>query len=627
MGAGSARPKGAEADVRYGRVGIGADGYRASMDDSNEVDASRSGLGRWLRATVGTVCIVLGLTLLGRPLTTATVIVLAIAAGFVVAGVSDLIEARTSDRRAVDTVVAVAWVVAGVVLVASPRITLAVLLLLVGIGLMVRGVLRVLSALRESADQRGMSGILGVATVLFGVLALALPDVSFFVVAVGFGGWLVLHGLSELWAASLGHRDGRARTRETGTGRRGVLGRWVRVVGAVVSLAVAVGLSALALSLRDAVAAVDAFYTPPASVSGAVGALLRTEPFTREVPGGALAWRILYTTTRDDGQRAVASALVVTPEDPAVRTGAAIVWTHGTTGYARHCAPSLQRQPFESGALFSLDRILEQGWTLVATDYIGLGTQGPHTYLIGQGEAHAALDAMRAARQLDALTLDGRSVVWGHSQGGGAALWAGVLAPSYAPEIDLLGVAALAPVSDLHGLLDTLPDVPGGAIFASYVLAAYSQTYPDVDWDRYVHPGASTFLTKASTRCLSDPALLLSVVESLAIDDDVPWYTADPGTGPFGQRLTQNTPPPGVEAPLLIGQGLVDPLIVPAMQERYVAGVCAAGHQVDYRTYEGRDHVGLVTADSPLIAELLAWTQDRLAGAEPAPSSICATSP
>src|SRR6516165_5881755 len=47
--------------------------------------------------------------------------------------------------------------------------------------------------------------------------------------------------------------------------------------------------------------------------------------------------------------------------------------------------------------------------------------------LIGEGEARAALDSVRAARQMAELTLDMRTVVWGHLQGGHAALWPALL--------------------------------------------------------------------------------------------------------------------------------------------------------------------------------------------------------
>ena len=64
------------------------------------------------------------------------------------------------------------------------------------------------------------------------------------------------------------------------------------------------------------------------------------EPFTREVPDDAQAWRILYTTTGVDGLVRVASGLVVVPTGCDGRPGPAFDWEHGTTGCAQHSAPT-----------------------------------------------------------------------------------------------------------------------------------------------------------------------------------------------------------------------------------------------------------------------------------------------
>ncbi|MBV9168777.1 MAG: hypothetical protein JOZ81_01675 [Chloroflexi bacterium] len=64
-------------------------------------------------------------------------------------------------------------------------------------------------------------------------------------------------------------------------------------------------------------------------------------------------------------------------------------------------------------SLFVLDQVIEQGWVLVATDYTGLGTAGPHPYLIGPGEAYSVLDAVRAGRSIPGLALDSDVVVCG----------------------------------------------------------------------------------------------------------------------------------------------------------------------------------------------------------------------
>jgi hypothetical protein len=65
-----------------------------------------------------------------------------------------------------------------------------------------------------------------------------------------------------------------------------------------------------------------------------------------------------------------------------------------------------------------------------------------------------------------------------------------------------------------------------------------------------------------------------------------------------------------------VAQGLDDDLVLPSVQRGFVTRLCRAGQPVDFRTYPGRDHVGVVADDSALIPELLQWTEERLSGAE-----------
>jgi pimeloyl-ACP methyl ester carboxylesterase len=314
----------------------------------------------------------------------------------------------------------------------------------------------------------------------------------------------------------------------------------------------------------------------------------------------------------------VASALVVVPSAK-VRDGIPVIaWAHGTTGAAPGCAPTVI-DPFESGAFFNLDQVLDNGWAFVATDYVGLGTASPHPYLIGQGEGRSVLDSVRAAHQLTDVTLGDDTVVWGHSQGGHAALWTGILAPTYAPDVKVHGVAALAPASNLPGLIDNLGNVTGGELFASYVIDSYSRIYPDVTYREYVRAGAQPIVREMAGRCLAEKSTLLSVLTITSLDKTI--WNDDPNRGAFAARLQQNIPSGRIAAPLLIGQGGADSLVVPSAQDAYVKARCDAGQQVDYRTYAGRDHVPLVEPDSPAIPELVQWTKDRLAGA--APKNTC----
>jgi pimeloyl-ACP methyl ester carboxylesterase len=228
------------------------------------------------------------------------------------------------------------------------------------------------------------------------------------------------------------------------------------------------------------------------------------------------------------------------------------------------------------------------------------------------------LDSVLAARELDepgvTLSTD-QTVVWGHSQGGHAALWTGILAPDYAPDASVIGVAAAAPASNLTGLVGNLEEIPGGALFASYVVEGYTETYDDVDAGDYVRPSARIPVEELAARCLEEPGTLISVVETLLFERSV--FDRPLTEGAFGERLDENIPRGPIDVPLLLAQGEDDQLVLPSAQADYVAERCAAGGQVDYRTYPGKDHVPLVEADSPYIDDLVAWTQDRLDGKRP----------
>jgi acetyl esterase/lipase len=356
------------------------------------------------------------------------------------------------------------------------------------------------------------------------------------------------------------------------------------------------------------------FYEPPANVPAEPGQLLRSEPFTLTVPDGAQAWRILYTTTREDGTPAVASGLVLAATNLLDGPRPVIAWTHGTTGIARQCAPSLLDSPFGAGALPALDQIIAEGWVLVATDYVGLGTPGPHPYLVGEVEARSALDAVRAAMQMPELTLDNKVVVWGHSQGGHAALWTGQIAPTYAPDVSVVGVVALAPASDLKALFERGEGTLFGDLISSLVVTAYSEVYPDVSFDELVNPDAQPFVQVIVGGCTipvgPDAAKLLAAATQLPR----PLFVSDPYSGAYGQRLVENTPSDPIAAPLFVGQGLDDSAVLPDVQAAYVQARCDAGQVMTYHTYAGRDHGGVVASDSPLIPDLLAFTKDAFAG-------------
>jgi pimeloyl-ACP methyl ester carboxylesterase len=162
---------------------------------------------------------------------------------------------------------------------------------------------------------------------------------------------------------------------------------------------------------------------------------------------------------------------------PAWAAGRTVLsWGHPTTGTAADCAPSRGFDPY--ALIEGMRLLLDRGYTIAATDYVGMGTDGPDSYLVGDTGGNAVLDAVRAARTSPAAHASTDVVLWGHSQGGQAVLFAAQRAPQYAPELDIEAVAVAAPAADLTALLSDHIDDISGVTIGSYTFAAYARSTP-----------------------------------------------------------------------------------------------------------------------------------------------------
>jgi pimeloyl-ACP methyl ester carboxylesterase len=359
---------------------------------------------------------------------------------------------------------------------------------------------------------------------------------------------------------------------------------------------------------------IDAFYDPPAEITAAPGTLLRSEPLVdRVLPAGSQAWRLQYATTMPDGAPAVAVATVLAPSVLPAAPMPVIAWDHGTIGLVQRCLPSLTTVPF--AAIPAIPRAMAAQWAVVAPDYQP-DANGIHPFLIGEGEARSTLDAVRAAHQVPGLALDPRTVLWGHSQGGHAALWTTMLAPTYAPDITLVGTAAIAPAADLRGLLE----MHGGDAVASgigaFLVNAYSAYYPDVAYDEAVRETARETGRDLATRCpldAQDAPEMTSLIEGLGGES----LLARPLDDALAARLAENTPSGPFSVPVLIAQGLEDEVVFPAATDAWVAARCQTGAALEYWRLPGQDHRSIVAPGSPLEDPLIAWTHQRFAGDAP----------
>ena len=346
----------------------------------------------------------------------------------------------------------------------------------------------------------------------------------------------------------------------------------------------------------------------------------RVDDYSGEVPAGAAAVRVLYTATYSDGSPALASAVVAYPTSPTDEPRPVLAWQHGTTGVARSCAPSAGPEALTEYAIPGISRAMERGWVVVATDYPGQGTPGRYPYLIGEGEGRATLDAIRAAQQIEDAHASLNAWIWGHSQGGHASLWAAQIAADYAPEVTIIGVAALSAASDPLMLSERITGGQSTAltrVVISLVLVPYADEYPDVSLASAVHPAGQGIVETFASRCVIERSTVVSVLVASALAWDAPLYRINVVSGPMHERLSQNIADGIVAAPLFLGQGIDDEVIPITMQRALDAKLCASGRTVETHEYPGRSHMGVIAEDSPLIDDLFAWADAVAAGAAP----------
>ena len=354
---------------------------------------------------------------------------------------------------------------------------------------------------------------------------------------------------------------------------------------------------------------VGEFYdTPDPLPAGEPGTLIKHERMLG-APIGAIAWRVLYHSTDVNGNDVPVSGLVIAPTGAGPAGGRPVVaWGHPTTGSDRHCAPSAALDPWL--LIEGLHSLLEAGYVVTATDYPGMGAHGDPSFLIGASEGNAVLDSVRAAGAIDGAHANNKLLLWGHSQGGHAALFAAQNARTYAPDLDLVGVAVAAPAAELGELLDAdIGDVSGITIGA-YAFDTYQRVYDG--------PALTTVLTEAGAAATPEMAKLClfrdnSHLHRIARPLIGDYVANEPTTTePWQDWLSENTPGAvAIDVPIFVVQGETDTLVVPSTTDTYVEKLCASGEHVYYDKIPKTGH-GLVALKS--IHKVKAWYADLLAG-------------
>jgi pimeloyl-ACP methyl ester carboxylesterase len=355
------------------------------------------------------------------------------------------------------------------------------------------------------------------------------------------------------------------------------------------------------------------FYDTPANLAATKpGDLLRREVFTGyALPKGTKALRILYHSLSAEGKDVATSAAVLIPAGPAPKDGwPVIAWAHGTSGVARQCAPSAMKDVYYGDE--GLSDMLGAGLAIVATDYHGLGTQGPHQYVNKTAQAHDVIYSIPAARAAEP-SLGKRWVADGHSQGG-LASWGVAELQADLKDPGYLGAVSVAGAIRMQGLLAHLSEATEAGFYMPMMAFGVKARFPDFD--------PSTMLTE---RALKHYAAVTSkgcwFYAYASYIGDQPgamlksgWTELPDVKGFFAENETAKRP---IAGPVFVIAGEGDQSVPVGGIRETVAEACKAHMPVTFRTYPGLDHDPTMINSTP---DQIAWIKDRFAG-KPAPGN------
>lgn len=396
-------------------------------------------------------------------------------------------------------------------------------------------------------------------------------------------------------------------------------------------VALALPLTALAFAASSAAAAVvgpsdSSFYNAPATTpTGSHGDLIQYRKTTVSLGTGAPgvnAWNVMYQSTDSLGATNVVTGTVIVPSGLwlSLTPRPVLSYAVGTHGLAQTCAPSVQLTAGTDYENANIVAALKAGYAVVVTDYQGYTNGATPTYLAGASQGHAVLDIIKAASQVPSsgVSASAKTAIWGYSQGGQSAAWAGEQKASYVPSLNLVGVAAGGIPADFRASAANLDGSAGASFLLGGVIGLATQYPNQIPLSTLANANGQAAIARGKSECVFQSLFDFmnhSLSEYTVGNQTLTQLEAVPA---IGQTLdAQNLGTGKIPVPLYQYHGQADEFLPLnqdiALKQKY----CSKFADVTFAVYPG-EHIATQFQAAPYV---ISWLSDRLNGK--ATSSNC----
>lgn len=297
------------------------------------------------------------------------------------------------------------------------------------------------------------------------------------------------------------------------------------------------------------------------------------------------AYQIMYRTTDSLNNATYSITSVVVPKN--AKKDRFVSYQYAEDSSWAPCAPSYSMINTDADSF--AQGILNTSMILVSPDY-----EGPNSaFCAGQLAGHAVLDSIRAVLQFKDLGLDKDTKygLFGYSGGSLASGWAAQLQPSYAPELDLKGVA-------VGGFITNVTEVAlnaNGKLTAGFVpagIVGLSTEYPAVDklLTDDLYPTNSSMFMKAQNQCVANDLLTYFQQDIFSYFKGGQSVLQKKDIQPILKNLTMAQDGAAPKAPMFVFEGISDEIAPIKMVDGTIKSYCDSDANIQYYKMPGKSH-------------------------------------